>query len=335
MKISLCHHLSLSYLGGGEKFIVSLAKELVKRGHNVEIYGLPFFGKKGSDGVDFKDLLEGIPYEEVIRHKVSCDVCYMIYRPLILHNFLCKSPKIAGIHTELFWQKKLQLSYGTLASTFYLFNKVYHLRDLKKFNAVHSITSAYPIDHPHVYFIHNFVDSQFYVPKNNKEDKFTVAYASRMVWQKGWDKFQELKRQLEQYDINVKISAGKVQESDMPSFLSSAQVVVVPSRVDTFGILIVEALMTGTFVITTSLKTHQYLELPLIYADSVEENVAKILKLKELWETDKKKYYEQAAFGRTSAAKYDKKVIMDKLEKMFLEAASNNSKPNVSGDVKG
>jgi glycosyltransferase involved in cell wall biosynthesis len=240
-----------------------------------------------------------------------------------LHNFKSKSPKIAGIHTELFWQKKLQLSYGTLASLFYLFNKVYHLADLRQFDAVHSITSAYPINHPHVYFIHNFVDSQFYVPKNNKEDKFTVTYASRMVWQKGWDKFQEVAKQLEQYDINVKVSSGKVQESDMPSFLSSAHVVVVPSRVDTFGILIVEALMTGTFVITTSLKTHQFLELPLIYADSVEENVAQIIRLKELWESNKEKYYELATLGRTSALKYDKKVIVDKLEKMFSEVASN------------
>ena len=322
MKICLCHHLSLSYLGGGEKFLVSLAKELVKRGHNVEIYGMPFLGKKGSH-VNFKDLLEDIPYEEVIRHKISCDVCYMIYRPLILHNFKCKSPKIAGIHTELFWQKKLQPSYGTLASIFYLFNKVYHLKDLMEFNAVHSITSTYPIDHPHVYFIHNFVDSQFYVPKNNKENKFTVAYASRMVWQKGWDKFQEIAKQLEHCDINVKISSGKVQESDMPSYLSSAHAVVVPSRVDTFGILIVEALMTGTFVITTSLKTHQYLELPLIYADSVEENIAQILKIKELWDSDKKKYFELTNLGRTSALKYDTKVIVDKLEKMLLEVASN------------
>ena len=322
MRICLCHHLSLSYLGGGEKFIVSLAKELVKRDHNVEIYGMPFLGKNGGL-VNFKDLLEGIPYEEVIRHKVSCDVCYMMYRPLILHNFKSKSPKIAGIHTELFWQKKLQLSYGTLASLFYLFNKVYHLADLRQFDAVHSITSAYPINHPHVYFIHNFVDSQFYVPKNNKEDKFTVTYASRMVWQKGWDKFQQIAKQLEQYDINVKVSSGKVQESDMPSFLSSAHVVVVPSRVDTFGILIVEALMTGTFVITTSLKTHQFLELPLIYADSVEENVAQIIRLKELWESNKEKYYELATLGRTSALKYDKKVIVDKLEKMFSEVASN------------
>jgi glycosyltransferase involved in cell wall biosynthesis len=288
---------------------------------------MPFLGKKnvqGGSGGASQDLLEGIPYEEVVRRKVSGDVCYMIYRPLVLLNFSSDSPKIAGIHTELFWQKRLEPSYGALASAFYMFNKFYCLADLKQFDAVHMVTNAYSVDHPNVYYIQNFVDSQFYAPKEEKEDKFTVAFASRMVWQKGWDIFQETAKSLENYGVSTKVSAGKIKESEMPSFLSSAHVTVVPSRVDTFGLVVVESLMTGTPVITTPLKTHKSLRLPLTYANTADEFTAQVLKLKHLWESDRQRYVDLSLSCRELAMNYDKEVIMNKLEDMFLQVAAKN-----------
>ena len=63
MKISFCHHLSLSYYAGGEKWIIETAKELAKRGHDVEIYCLPFL-LDGKPKINSKEVLEGIPYSE-------------------------------------------------------------------------------------------------------------------------------------------------------------------------------------------------------------------------------------------------------------------------------
>ena len=43
IKVSFGHHLSLSYRGGGEKWLTQLANELIERGHEVEIKCLPFW----------------------------------------------------------------------------------------------------------------------------------------------------------------------------------------------------------------------------------------------------------------------------------------------------
>ncbi|MEM2970799.1 MAG: glycosyltransferase family 4 protein [Candidatus Bathyarchaeia archaeon] len=319
LHISLCHHLSLSYWGGGEKYLVTLAKELSKRGHQVEVYGLPFF-KKGKSKINPKEMLDGIPYEEGLTRRVSGDVCYVIYRPLVLLHFKTNAPKIAGIHSELFWKKEVGAGYGLMANIIYDFNKFYRFSDLKKFDAVHLVTNAYPIEHQRVYFIPNFVDSQMYYPCKKKNVKFTVAYTSRKVWQKGWDIFQEVTQHLSK-DIQVKISGGVIPEKMMPAFLSEAHVTVVPARVDTFGLSIIESLLCGTPVITTSLKTHKSLDLPLIYADSPEEFLNQIMKLKAMWETNPEEYKQLCLSCRESAMKYDKTLVLNKLEKMFEDVA--------------
>ena len=56
MHIAFGHHLSLAYYSGGEKWVISLAKELTNRGHDVEIYALPFL-LDGSRKIDPKDVL--------------------------------------------------------------------------------------------------------------------------------------------------------------------------------------------------------------------------------------------------------------------------------------
>lgn len=317
LQISFCHHLSLSYWGGGEKFLVALAKELDKRGYQIKIYALPFF-QEGKSKIDPKEMLNGISYEEGLRKQVSGDVCYVIYRPLVLLNFSIHAPKIAGIHSELFWQKKVGVDYGFLASMFYNFNRLYRFSDLKKFDAVHLVTNAYPVQHPKVYHIPNFVDSQTYYPCKKKSDEFTVAFTSRKVWQKGWDIFQVIKQRLSK-DIQVRISGGLVPENIMPTFLSQAHVTVVPARVDTFGLSIVESLLCETPVITTPLRTHKCLNLPLIYANSPMEFVSQIIQLKAWWESDPEKYNTFCFACRESAMKYDKTSVLDKLEKMFRD----------------
>ena len=86
MRIAFCHHLSLSYFGGGEKWLISVSKELAKRGHDVEIYALPF-KLEGKSKVDPKEYLEDIPYKEALRHKVKADLVYVTYNPLSWLNF--------------------------------------------------------------------------------------------------------------------------------------------------------------------------------------------------------------------------------------------------------
>jgi glycosyltransferase involved in cell wall biosynthesis len=308
MRIAFAHHLSLSYGAGGEKWVINTAKALAKK-HEVEVYALPFL-LDGKPKLNPKEKLEGITYHEGFFHKIKADVTYVTYNPLSFLNFNIKGPKIAGIHAEVYWQKP-NLHYGKYPLVANIVNRFTSYMELRRFNAVHRLNSLYPINHTCVYTIPNFVDSTVYKPiKKNSE--FTVAYASRRVWQKGFDIFKQIQKRL---DCRVKVS-GEVAEVDMPSFLSDAHVVLAPSRVDTFGLSIVEALMCGTPVVTSPLASHFELGLPLKYANSPQDYLNEVNKLR------KESVDLLRDVCRLSAMRYDKTLVMDKLEAMFCKVAN-------------
>lgn len=314
LKISFCHHLSLSYNGGGEKFIINLAKELARR-HEVSIHALPILldGKPKSNPVME---LEGIPYTEALHQKVIADVAYVTYNPLSWLNFRIFGKKIAGMHSETYW-KSPNLRYGKYPLIANIINRFTSYTELRRFAAVHRLSDVYPINHPKVYTIPNFVDSGFYAPTVKKNKEFTVAFASRQVWQKGFGMVRALQKR-----IDIKISNG-IPEKDMPSFYSSSHVTIAPALVDTFGLAIVESSLCETPVITTSLPCHRSLSLPLIYSDAIGEYLANIQLLREVWEKEPKKYNQVAKYFRSRAMRFDKREVVGAIEKMFNEVANN------------
>jgi len=312
MHVAFCTHLSLAYYGGGEKWIIQTAKELAHRGHSVEIYALPFL-LEGKRKINPKELLEDIPYTEGRRHKVKADIVYTFYNPLSWMFFQTSKPRIGGIHAQSYWQKP-DLRYGLLPNVSLIMNRGLSYFELRHFNAVHMVTTAYPCNHPKVYSIPDFVDSEKYHPTKNKDPTFTVAYISRRVWQKGWDIFQAATKR-----FKVKVAGGQIKEEDMPDFISSAHVSMIPARVDTFGLAIVESAMCGTAVVTTPLKAHEVLELPMYFAENVSEFRTMLSLLQRMWEEEPERYAELVRFGQRQALKYDKKPVMDKIEKMFKE----------------
>jgi glycosyltransferase involved in cell wall biosynthesis len=329
MNIAFCHHLSLSYFGGGEKWLVNTAKELVRRGHNVEIYALPFL-LEGKRKVKPKELLEDIPYSEGLRHKVKADVVYVTYNPLSWMFFQTSKPRIGGIHAQSYWQKP-DLRYGLLPNVSLMANKMLSYFELRHFNAVHMVTGTYPCNHPKVFMIPNFVDASFYKPTVEKPDEFTVSFSSRTVWQKGWDIFQLVTKFLQKFStlsarrfphrLSFKVAAGKVKEHDMPDFLSASHLSFLPSRVDTFGLALVESALCETPVLTTPLDTHKYLGLPLAYGESVSDFLRQIRRFCNEWETGDEYGYlrEWSRDSRVKALKYDKTVVMNQIERMFKE----------------
>jgi glycosyltransferase involved in cell wall biosynthesis len=308
MKIAFCHHLSLSYYGGGEKWIINTVKELSKK-HDVSVHALPIL-LDGKSKVNPKDKLKDIPYTESFHHNIKADVVYVTYNPLSFLNFNIKGPKIAGVHSEAYWQKP-NLHYGKYPLVANIVNRFTSYLELRRFNAVHRLNSLYPINHSCIFTIPNFVDSTVYRPIK-KSDEFTVAYASRKVWQKGFDIFKQIQKRL---DCRVKVS-GEIKEQDMPAFLSDAHVVLAPSRVDTFGLSIVEALMCGTPVVTSPLASHFELGLPLKYADSPQDYLVEVNKMR------KEPVGLLNDVCRFSAMRYDKTLVMDKLEAMFCKVAN-------------
>jgi hypothetical protein len=108
----------------------------------------------------------------------------------------------------------------------------------------------------------------------------------------------------------------------MSRFVAESHVGLVPARYDSFGLSIVEFLMTGVDVITTTLPSHKVLDLPLYYADTVDEMCTYIEMLKDTWDKKPEKAERFYEVNRNRALVYDKKPIMDRLENMFLEVYS-------------
>jgi len=300
--------------------MISVANDLVKRGHNVKIYSTPIKVAGGIPVTNLDELLNGIPYVEKLRHSIKADVNYVTYHPLTGLNYNAVGKVIKGIHATTCWEP-VDLKYGALPVQAQILHKFVGGLEFYQADAIHTVASHLPLKHKRIYSIPNFVDSKVF-HGSDKMDKFTVVYASRKSYQKGWDIFQQIQEKLKDEDIDFRIS-GDVKEADMPKFLSEAHVGIVPSRYDSFGLSIVELQMCETYVITSPLPSHKHLNLSLLYADSVDEYVRLILKIKGLWEADKKAFYSKLFYNRDMAIRnYDTKNIMDKLEKMFVEVAS-------------
>jgi glycosyltransferase involved in cell wall biosynthesis len=309
MRIAFCHHLSLGYFGGGEKWIINTAKALAKK-HDVEIYALPFL-LDGKPKINPQEHLDGITYQEGFHHNLKADVTYCTYNPLSFLNFNIKGPKIAGMHSETYWHDP-NLRYGKYPLVANITNRFVSYFELRRYNAVHRLNNLYPVNHPTIYTIPDYVDSEMYKP-HKKADDFTVAFASRQVWQKGFDIFNKVANQL---DCKVKLSGG-VPEDDMPEFLGDAHVVLAPSRVDTFGLTICESLLCGTPAIVSPLASHMVLGLPLRYASSTKDYLYEINSLQN------DSHYELLSdICRQSALKYDKAYVLQQLEEMLCKVAN-------------
>ena len=307
MKIDFGHHLSLTYQGGGEKWLTQLANELSLRGHEVSVYCLPFWKKTRT-----VQLLPEVSYHEGYFHKLKGDVAYITYNPLSWINFHTAAPKVGGIHSNCYWQP-FALQYGLLANAANLVHMITKRWELKKFNAIHIVTPVYIIDAKNVYYIPNFVDSAVYHPTVDKNEEFTVCYCSRKVWQKGYDIYEAIKKELP--DVKF-IESNNTPENEMPDLYSQSHVTVAPARVDTFGLTIIESLFCGTPVICSGLPAHKALSVPLTYAHTVEEYVKEILEHKSSHTYHTYDFYTTQC--RVSALKYDKPHTIDEIEQMLI-----------------
>jgi glycosyltransferase involved in cell wall biosynthesis len=315
LKITFAHHLSLSYGAGGEKWIINTAKELSKE-YDVEVYALPFL-LDGKRRITPQKELGDIPYHEGFYHNITSDVCYVTYNPLSFLNFNIKGPKIAGLHSEAYWQKP-NLRYGKYPLVANIVNRFVSYGELRRFDAVHCLNNVYPVNHPVVYTIPDFVDSRRYKP-SLKEDVFTAAFASRKVWQKGYDIWQSVKSKLPR-DMSF-VESGDILEEYMPTFLGMNHAVVAPSRVETFGLSIVEAALCGTPVLTSNTPVHRQLDLPLILCSSIQDYVDYLSQLSDQWYHRRGDYDFYTAKLRQAALQFNRENVVHRLEDMFLEVA--------------
>ena len=297
--------------------MIQLSKELVARGHEVEVYCLPFMLKDGGK-LDPEKELGDIPYHEGYFHNVKADVTYIMYSPLNWLNFNTRKPRIAGFHSHCYWQP-INRKYGILPNISNIVHRLIGDIELERFNAIHVLTDFYKINHDNVFYIPNFVDGSQFYKCNEKYPEFTVGYASRKVWQKGYDIYQKIKK-MNLEGIKFIETTGKIPENKLPEWYSKVHVLLNTSRVDTFGLAIVEPLFCGTPVIASDIDTHRALDVGLRFAVTPLGYIQEINKLKTEFDLGNYRRIEESC--RLLSSRFEKKKVMDELEKM-LESVSN------------
>jgi len=349
VKIVLCHHYSISFYAGGEKFLLNLSRELIKRGHNVVIRALPIMRDHNKMGYVARILNElGIDYHESWFHRIrNADVAYFIYAPLTHRFFDVEAPKIAGIHGFPFALElqhedvkkasvvKLIREAGFIPTIALIYHKYFGLNELRHFDAIHVINKAmltlYHGLHNNTYYAPLWIYANKCKQSFEKSERFTVLFLGRQSWVKGFDIYVKVAEALRDKDIEF-LSTGRsvgrvkglgfIPEEELPQHISKAHIVVLPSRIDIFSLAVVEVMACGTPVITTPIPAHMGMELhSLIYANSVKEFAEKILEIKSLWDSSREEYFRLCKRVREDAMKYDVSNVLPAYEQMFLEVA--------------
>lgn len=324
MKIALCSPVSLSYCGGAEKWIANTAKLLLKNGHDVKVYALPRpLGKKN---VQVSEILGDIPYHESWHSSIKADVVYFNYQPLIWRLMVTRQAKIAGMHSPYLFQN--------YSSFLFWFSRLFGGKDLSSFDAVHTVGWLYGnFKHKNIYNITNWVDTSFFKPHQKVSDRFTVLFTGKHREEKGWRVFLDLASAIRNlgYDFDFLCTGngmgqvkglGFVKELDLPRIYSDAHLVVYPSSADTFSLTIVEALSSGTPVVTFPTFEHINLGLPLFYAKNTSQLTQCVLKIYSMWKNETGQYKEICSKVRSSCSTYDVKKVFPQIENMFRKVAA-------------
>lgn len=344
MKIALATPISLRSYGGAERKLVEAAMILAEKRNDVSIYALPFAHPSSKDnGAAVASSLEriNVKYFELKHCKIVADVAYVVYAPLIWRRFKLSCPMVAGLHSPLLFASKNSLTTFTnpwltmkrYKSLRYMgsfwFSALMKRTDLARFSAVRVLNPSFRIRHRLVRCIPDWINSAVFEPRSCKGDVFTVFFGGRHHWEKGFDTFLQVamilrKKGLKMRFICTREGAGPVEgtgfldDDKLASVYSSSHLVMYPSKMDTFGGVIVEAAACGTPVVTTPLPAH-VLGLPLLYANKVEEFTRATLRIYGMWKQKTGQYDKLAQMCREQSLKYDLKQVFPKFEQMLAQ----------------
>jgi glycosyltransferase involved in cell wall biosynthesis len=261
-----------------------------------------------------------------------------------------RAPKVAAIHSPLLLPEAqdpglfrggpvtLLNRLGAWGAYSYYLHRVARL-ELRRFKAVH----AYPhlvnfVRHRSVYALPPFIDVNRWRPTREKDEEFKVLFVGRRAYEKGFDVFTALAREArgrlglkarflatggrEGEVIDGVESLGFVPEDELVNLYSSAHVVMYPTRADTFGLVILEALASGTPVIASDIPSHRLPGLPLLLTKGVDGAVRQLVDLYNMFYNDRERYLELCRRGRDAVVKnYSEDVVVPQYVRMFKEVA--------------
>jgi len=329
-EVALITHYDLSYFRGGEKFIINLANALSEESCTVKVYSLPLNRRNNRVVDVRRYLSKNIEYECIIaRKKVEVDISYYVYAPFVYNRFMIKdsSPlKIAGIHGFAItpqlshpevWKippAKFINIHGFKAFLAFHYNYITRQRDLFRYDLIHIINPFQSIFLPEklskrIIYIPLWTNYRRRLPHytDTEEDEyFRIAILGCNDFRKGYDickalikyfgGLKNLKIRFYSNSSNLYynypwvVFVGFINEEELPKILSQAHVLLHPSRLDTFGLVIIESLACGTPVVTSDILAHRIFSHPVFLCSSLSDYISRIGELYKLW---KEGGYEQ------------------------------------------
>ncbi len=345
MNIALCHHYSLTFNGGGERFLIDIAHQLLKRGHHPVIYSLPF----NSRSINLDKVLQGVEYHENFVHRIQdVDVAYFIYAPLVHNLFIGRFPRIGAIHAFVFLNELQHdeikaMNHGNFIQEFGLlrfvsskFFKKFQRSALNGFDAVHVINQkALGVLNcgRRTYYISNWIDTSEFKPVREKNTKFSVLFTGRR--EKGFSMFTRIANLLEGMDMkfyaigpdlhgtrNVKNLGFITDVQALINLYSKVHVLVYTSKIDVFPLALLEAAACKIPIIAFPTSAIQGLNLPILYATSIQDFAQNIRELGEMWLRRTEEYANLSKQVREATRKYDVVHVFPKFLSMLKEVAS-------------
>lgn len=247
-----------------------LAGGLSRLGHEVAVFAIPYTLENKRKVAPASLYQDGVRYHENLVSLIDADVVYSMYHPFSRLTYVTRAPIIASFHS-LLWFTKDRSGYGMVPRLAGWLSDTVLPREINYFEAVHvhydsvrrQIENRAP-SHPPIYVIEHFINTEVFHPGAEKNERFTAVFVGRPVWQKGFDLFEKLTLDLSRLGIRFLYVGGGsplssiesigfvLGERQLASILSDAHLLVAPSRVAEAGKSVIEALSSGTPVVTSS-----------------------------------------------------------------------------------
>lgn len=335
-RVAICPHLSLAHYRGGEKWATALANRLVADGVDVAVHALPY--TPGNERrVDVSEVLDDrIPYREAWRHDLSgYDTAYIFYMPFADLFFAGDPYSIAGIHSWVYVSEQVfESHYGVVPTAVKVLYRAFGRHDLRRFDAVHTVTPAFDSPHPETTHIPNFVDTDRFQPDRAPlAPEFTVLATAAHIPEKGWDTVRDIASRLPDEialaatgtsDADGIRDLGFLDEDDLAEAYSRAHAVLHPARVDTDSMVINEACASGTPVVTTPLPTHVRRNEAVVHCDTPDEMLAAIRRLHREWKWGNG-YDERCRTARAEAETHSFEAVYARLKSLLLSPQDQHS----------
>lgn len=339
MSVAICPHLSLEHYRGGEKWTTQLANRLADDGFDVAVRALPY-APNGKRRVAARDVLDdAVDYREAWRHDLSAfDVAYVFYNPLSRAFFDGDTYRIAGIHSWIYVSDRLyEPHYGIVPTGVKVLYRLLGDRELRGFDAVHTVTPAFDCANPDTVYVPNYVDADLFRPSAAPTaEEFTVLVTAARIPEKGWDTVRAVARRLADEPFRVVATGGEdgtgvegvedlgfLSERELAAWYARATVVLHPTRVDADSIVMKESLAAGTPVVTTRLPTHRTDgdTAAILFSDTPEEIVERLWRLREEWNDDTG-YVDRARAARGVGERYDEATVYPRLKELLTAPTS-------------